>query len=262
MLKVECAQYILADPVVSPATASNWISDAYENGCHISQKEPLELISCTYGDPLGKSVVALVGDSHATQWLPAFDLVGKELGLQIRTNLMSGCSFGGESNAQECNLFNDCVTSELLSNSANFDAIYISNRVTTSLGLSRLEERVEVFSAVLERLSSRGYKVFVVEDIPLGSLDNSDPNVCLLQSSPSDCTNARLEHLDRFQNPYTVAAERANMAGIVETAHLFCFSNECLRSSGGVPVYRDDDHLSLLYAESTASFWINEFRSW
>ncbi|HZL03924.1 MAG TPA: acyltransferase family protein, partial [Coriobacteriia bacterium] len=53
------------------------------------------LRTCELGVPrLGaERVVALVGDSHATQWFPAFDQLGQELGWHVVTYAKSSCPF-------------------------------------------------------------------------------------------------------------------------------------------------------------------------
>lgn len=48
--------------------------------------------ACTYGDPNGKIHIALVGDSHADMWLPAFDKIGKSKGWKVTVMTRSSCS--------------------------------------------------------------------------------------------------------------------------------------------------------------------------
>lgn len=46
---------------------------------------------CFFGDPVGSRTMVLLGDSHAGQWLPAFDAVGKRLGWKVELMAKAGC---------------------------------------------------------------------------------------------------------------------------------------------------------------------------
>jgi len=46
---------------------------------------------CFFGDPEGSRTMVLLGDSHAGQWLPAFDAVGKRLGWKVELMAKAGC---------------------------------------------------------------------------------------------------------------------------------------------------------------------------
>jgi len=50
--------------------------------CEPKGNDPLGS-DCTFGDPTGTTRIALVGDSHASAWLPAFDAFGKANGIQV-----------------------------------------------------------------------------------------------------------------------------------------------------------------------------------
>ena len=45
-----------------------------------------------YGDPGATRTVALVGGSHAEQWITALDAVGKQRGFRVTTYLKVGCA--------------------------------------------------------------------------------------------------------------------------------------------------------------------------
>lgn len=51
----------------------------------------LESPPCVFGDPAGSRTVVVLGDSHAAQWLPAFDEMGKELGWRVELLAKTGC---------------------------------------------------------------------------------------------------------------------------------------------------------------------------
>jgi len=78
-------------PPVAAARADN--PDVYRLGCHVDQRSD-EPKRCTFGPPLAQRVVALVGDSHAAQWLPALQEIFRErTDWRIVTFTKSACAF-------------------------------------------------------------------------------------------------------------------------------------------------------------------------
>lgn len=59
-------------------------SDRYNPPPRCEPRHDEDLSSdCVFGDPHGTTRIALVGDSHANMWLPAFDSFGKAQGIQV-----------------------------------------------------------------------------------------------------------------------------------------------------------------------------------
>lgn len=65
----------------------------YTNGCHVDQLavEPPSLDLCTFGMLSAATTVVLFGDSHAAQWMPAFDAAGRSAGFRVVSITKSGC---------------------------------------------------------------------------------------------------------------------------------------------------------------------------
>jgi hypothetical protein len=51
----------------------------------------LPIDKCTFGDPNGKHTIVILGDSHATMWLPALDLIGRKMNLKVIDLWKSNC---------------------------------------------------------------------------------------------------------------------------------------------------------------------------
>jgi peptidoglycan/LPS O-acetylase OafA/YrhL len=65
--------------------------ESYSDGCHVSfgtTKSP----ACEYGDTSSDEAIVLYGDSHAAQWLPALDAIGRKNNLKIISLTKSACS--------------------------------------------------------------------------------------------------------------------------------------------------------------------------
>ena len=54
-------------------------------------EDVIEPPGCIFGDPEGARTMVLFGDSHAGQWLPAFDTIGKRLGWKVELMAKAGC---------------------------------------------------------------------------------------------------------------------------------------------------------------------------
>jgi hypothetical protein len=63
---------------------------SYANGCHSGAFDP-SIHPCIYGRRDGRVRIALFGDSHALQWLPALGAAGKPRGWRIVTITKSAC---------------------------------------------------------------------------------------------------------------------------------------------------------------------------
>lgn len=77
--------------------------DSTDNGCHAGYLQ-IEQKACVYGDPTGSRTVVLWGDSHAQQWLPAFDAAGKSEGWKVVAWTKAACPV-----AQDVELFNSSL---------------------------------------------------------------------------------------------------------------------------------------------------------
>ncbi len=79
---------ITPDPLRAPED----VPDLYAQGCQV-EVESAEPTSCHYGSPDAATTIAVVGDSKAAQWVPAFQLLAKKHDWQIETYTKSACPF-------------------------------------------------------------------------------------------------------------------------------------------------------------------------
>ncbi len=118
--------------VPAPAVAAQDKTDAYGPGC--SEPPPfVGLRSCVFGDLHGTVSVALVGNSHATQWLPALAPLAAEHGWRITTFLSLECpvtttslEWGARVKQTGCRDWADRVLTE--TTSGQFDLVITSER--------------------------------------------------------------------------------------------------------------------------------------
>lgn len=77
---------------VTPALTVAWKDRApsYADGCHVTSGSQA-FRHCVYGDANSQHTVALFGDSHANQWLPALIVAAKAMRWKIVSLTRSGC---------------------------------------------------------------------------------------------------------------------------------------------------------------------------
>jgi peptidoglycan/LPS O-acetylase OafA/YrhL len=73
-----------------PGSAVSDTGVVYPEGC-ITATGGEEIRDCTYGVPDAELRVALIGDSHATTWFPALEVIARERGWRLDTFLKSAC---------------------------------------------------------------------------------------------------------------------------------------------------------------------------
>lgn len=89
--------------------------------------------TCTFGDPNGKTKIALIGDSHADMWLPAIDKIGKEEGISVLYIAKSYCPIYAISPDTKLAALDSCqpwaeAALKQLERVGQFDAVLIGRR--------------------------------------------------------------------------------------------------------------------------------------
>jgi len=106
---------------MSPAQAADDRTALEPFECHVGFLDEVTLPGCEYGDVDASVTIALVGDSHAEQWLPALDDAGREHGWRILSWTKSSCTVIDvplrndrlERDYQECEAWRDSIVTQL-----------------------------------------------------------------------------------------------------------------------------------------------------
>jgi len=143
-----------------------------------------------------------------------------------------------------------------------YDAI-----VTTSWVLSlpgTRAERVRGLTEAWGRVTRQGVPVLALRDNPSVDDPQEDPNRCLAGVAPAraneQCALDRSSRLDRWFDPYRVAAERTPGAQEIDLSRFFCDHDRCPVVIGGVNVYADDNHMTVTYAKTLGPYLIGALR--
>ena len=232
-------------------------ADRPGNGNCFVQLNDASVVACVLGsDSAAAPRIALIGDSHAYQYIDAMIAQAETNGWSLTTYLKGGCPWstteiGGTNPAftASCNAWHTGLA-EVLASEPPFDAI-----VTTGLASNLIESAGNPDAAVeglVEAWAAQapGVPVIAVSDNPI---PGDDPNKCLRYSKASECDVSReiaLPGLDIFS-----AAARAHATGhSLDFSSLFCDETRCAVVIGGADVYRDQDHLTATFANTLGPF--------
>ncbi len=211
---------------------------------------------CTYGDPTGKRLMVIMGDSHAGMWLTALKGAALRAGWRLKVFYLPGCPapmmtfFSKETGTPNlaCNRFRSAAI-------ATIRALHPAMTIVTSATLSEPVSRDAVatdpmwqsgLEKTLRALAKPGDELVVMGDIPVLAEDDA---TCL--AAHLDDVPACMTPLATAEQGVLVSAERAAAEAVgaryIPTEQWECAS-ECLPIVGSMRVYNDQFHLSATYA--------------
>lgn len=253
------------DGTVIPATseAVNDKSDAYADNCWVYR--PFDAFTrCSYGKKNATVSIALVGNSHAGQWLPALQELAAKNGWRITTFLASQCYATTIALKLETPQFSDnCLTwgkrvLRATSGSA-FDLVVTSERtglLPAKPGVGSKHQRLTAaYTDYLKQWTQGGAHILVVRDTPLPFRS--------FKSVP-DCVGAHPDNFAACSAPRSkwvapdalVDAARALHNPRVQIADLtdYLCAQVCRPVIGRAMVYFDASHLTATYSRTLAPY--------
>ncbi|GHG45413.1 acyltransferase [Flavimobilis marinus] len=217
----------------------------------LHDKEVGLVLSCTLGPPGGTPVV-LFGDSHAHQWLPAFDELAATHGWEVSVFAKAGCPVQNIRPRDDDSRFSDpeCVRWR----AASIEAIHDlrPELVVVSSLHTYLPDKAETLAAwedSLERLREAGAPIAYLRDTPN---PEEDIPTCI-SSAFDDWSRCSFPH-DGVEEPVIQEAITGRQAGVtvIDLLPLFCDGAQCAAVRNGLLLYRDDSHITATAARSLA----------
>lgn len=213
-------------------------------------------VTCTFGTVDAHTTIALVGDSHATQWLPALQEVGANHDWRIVTYLHSSCAFSAAPRAYSPAQEEACARG----NQARFEQIQNDDEIDVVL-TSALAGGGFSGEGDDQETGTRGYVQFWTE------LEAADKDVVVLRDNPQNLGETQLTECVRknMRHPETCALRASESlptdrqlnaiqevpeADLIDLTGNFCHEQTCPVVIGNVLVYRDNNHLSATFARS------------
>ena len=224
-----------------------------EDGCHIHIRQTVSP-KCEYGDISSDQIIVIYGDSHAAQWLPALDIIGKRKGIKIISLTKSACpsaevikELSSQYDIADCQAFRDSSVKRIaeikplaviMTGMQPFTAPYSaeSARDWWLMGEKKAYDRIKAHTQ---------YPIYLT-DTPLPRVDIPD---CLAADRGSRCDTSR-----------PVDPEVAAGLIPINPTPWLC-SDTCPAVVDGIIAYRDKSHLTVAMSEHLSTKLESALRS-
>jgi peptidoglycan/LPS O-acetylase OafA/YrhL len=230
---------------------------------------PAAVRVCSIGSehPRPERVIAVVGDSHATHWLAAFDQLGRERNWRVLTYVKASCPVTTarrvlseeqtDEGARRCLAWGADVRRQIAGNekiSYVFSSTYSSAYdFADDPGHPFGDPSTDGFQDVWRTWVSRGKEVFVIKDVP--PTQGDDVPSCLAVNSDDRlaCSTSADEIPDDASGDAVVSMDEPRVH-LIDLTDRFCDSTTCYPVVGDLIVYADASHLTTAYAEALAPY--------
>ena len=233
---------------------------AFLDGCVRSWQEtgvPL----CESGDTAGSTTVALVGDSHAAMWQPALEPIAAQSGWRLLTMTKTTCPLQDVGifspylgrDYTECAQWRGEVLDRLEAEKPRLVVVSMSRRYGADFGFTSYDAdwTTSLADLVTELRARTGARVLILGPVPD---PHTDVPVCLSAhlDDVAACTPGRSQAL--FAPRVSRESDATERAGgqYADLAPLFCTAERCPVIVGANLVYRDDNHITVVYARALA----------
>jgi hypothetical protein len=212
--------------------------------------------------------IALIGDSHASHWRAAVDVVAEARGWPAISITRSGCPFIKArviippAQDRTCRRWNRELL-DWLARHKEVSTIFLSERsgarYVRPRGVSNFDTAVHGHLALWRALPPSVKNVFVIRDTPRNSTAAADcvRRVLAHHERPGVlCARRRSKALHR--DPAVVAARRtkAGRVHVLDMTRFFCDELHCYPVVGGALVHKDTNHITAIFAKTLGRFML------
>ena len=211
---------------------------------------------CAFGDETSSTSIVLFGDSHAAMWFPALDYAANQNGWKLYNWTKATCppldvtiySPVLGRNFTECETWRDNVLARIAQVHPAVVVLGMARHYIAEYGFVPYQQAwLQGMTQMIHSIEKLGSKVVVIGPVP---------------KPPFNVPTCLSEHLDdarQCQVPQAVgyneageAVERQTAlhagASYIRTEPWFCASGQCADIVGNIEVWRDDNHITALYA--------------
>jgi peptidoglycan/LPS O-acetylase OafA/YrhL len=240
-----------------PLTATQDIPDADRSNC-TQQLTQSKVVTCAYGNPKSPIKVAVVGDSKATQWLPALQLLAGKNNWNLEVFAKSSCALSVATAVdkagkpdESCTEWNRVVLPRLIAEKPDF---VITSQATPQAidgdGQVSTEAMVTGMRRAWQALAEVSSQIIVIADNPFPGMNVYE---CVQQHRQdlSRCTYPRDFRETRGGYPTQLLAVRGQPhVKMIDLYDAICPTAHCSPVIGNVLVYRQGSHLTVTYVNS------------
>ena len=210
---------------------------------------------CIRGDSAGTKTVAIFGDSHAEEWVPALDAFGRAEHVKIEVFAKAGCPAPELLVTQgpklepypQCDTWRSKIIQEI-SHEANISLVLLAavrsynagtnQSVTEGYWRAGYEKTLTALGLPPKKILLLGDTPYPGQPVVVDCLTHhlSDPAKCDVAKESAVSLDNRLPILEQVAYKYGV--------NILDSTGWFCFNSVCPAVIGGKVVYADNSHLT------------------
>ncbi|MBS0616599.1 MAG: acyltransferase [Spirochaetes bacterium] len=221
--------------------------------------------TCEFGDANAKTTVALVGDSHAMSYGPAFEIIAKRQGWRLVMMVKVACTIGDYpfwsdgKYRSDCDWWRSRVLRKMAEVKPHF-IISVGGRQGVYGERPGKERQIQGYQTTIAKFQSLGAKMIVMADNPvmLTSLHGGwiEMPKCLLWKGieSSYCFKSRQITLDSLSDNLVEAAQGMVGVGAINLTAYMCTKDLCPPVIGNVVVYRDAHHLTETFVRTLVPY--------
>jgi peptidoglycan/LPS O-acetylase OafA/YrhL len=218
---------------------------------------------CVYGDILSKVTVVLFGDSHAYQWVPAFEIIAQQEGWRLEVYAKEGCPVADlkVESPSGAGVYSQCTawrarTLNAMRTGPKPALIVLGtlNRYTSDSGTL-----LGAWSDSLTQLESIGSTIVYIRDTPW----SVQPVPTCLSANLSDWARC---NFSKDAVPADPVADRLRLGWyprvrVVDIDALLCPQQKCSAVFNGIVGYIDQGHLTQTFSSALAPLLTEEIQS-
>ncbi|WP_052207593.1 acyltransferase family protein [Sinomonas humi] len=241
-----------------PAVAAQDVPVTYTTDCGVYDPEKTPDDQCWYGAPRESSAptVAIVGDSHAGQYVDSLVEISKRVPLKIHAMVRNGCPFSttpprsGTTSFANCSDQNKVTLQRLLRDRPDLVLLagMTSSGYKNALGWTwdASQPLTSGYVDALTTLGKAGIRVHVLADNPFPP---SSPAECLQRAGAGESSCSFPDQ--RPEDDLVSAARQVDGVNVLDLHPYFCRNGTCPAVIGNIVVYRDN-HMTATFAKSLA----------
>jgi hypothetical protein len=226
------------------------------------------ILPCRFGARSSPTpeVTALIGDSHASHWRAAIDVVAASRNWPAISITRSGCAFIKaeviipRAEARTCRRWNRQLL-DWLRHHPQVTSIFLSHRSNAKYrrrrGVSNFETALRGHLALWSVLPKSVRHIFVIRDTPVTSTAAA---ACVRRTfahrQPSAALCARARRKALHPDPAVAAARRTRSlrVHVIDMTPFFCDRTHCYPVVGGALVHKDTNHITAIFAKTLGRF--------
>ncbi|MBD0860384.1 acyltransferase [Gordonia sp. zg691] len=206
-----------------------------------------------YGDVNATRTIALVGGSHAEQWITALDAIGKRHNFRVTTYLKVGCALTTEhvftwfgQKYYQCNDWSRRVMERLAVDKPD---VVFTNSTRPVEAPGKGDHVPNDYKEIFAEFRDRGQRVIGIRDNPWSTGKLKPPECLASGRKPEVCGVTRQQAMAPTDPAAELAGEFPNMS-FLDYTDAMCDDEYCPAVVGNILMWHDFHHLSATFVRS------------